>query len=90
MPPKDHAMPSTAARLGLGLPLVPDDGGQRDVDEEQRGDELGDDGAVEGPLAQLAGVHEWCRGRVTVVLLGTCGLYGLMARIHLSSLATND
>jgi hypothetical protein len=81
--PGDAQHADAAARLGLGLALVPDDGGQRDVHEEQRGHELGDDGAVQGPLAQLAGVHEWCWDRVTVVLLAICGLYGLMASIHI-------
>lgn len=81
--PGDAQHADAAARLGLGLALVPDDGGQRDVHEEQRGHELGDDGAVQGPLAQLAGVHEWCWDRVTVVLLAICGLYGLMTSIHI-------
>jgi hypothetical protein len=36
---------------------VADDGGHGDVDEEERGGELGDDGTVEGPLSQLAGVQ---------------------------------
>uniref|UniRef100_A0A8R7Q183 Uncharacterized protein n=1 Tax=Triticum urartu TaxID=4572 RepID=A0A8R7Q183_TRIUA len=61
---------AAAADGGVGLALVADDGGDGDVDEEERGGELGDDGAPERPLAQLAGVDERRRGRVTVVLGG--------------------
>jgi len=87
--PGDAQHTDATARLGLVLALVADDGGQRDVDEEQRGDELGDDGAVEGPLAQLPGVHERCRGGVFVILLGSHGLHGL-ASIRLATTESKE
>jgi len=77
MPPNAHAIPrmptplhaaSVGVGVGVGLVLVPDHGGHRDVEEEERGDELGDHGAVEGPLGELLRVEERRRRRVRVVL----------------------
>jgi hypothetical protein len=59
-----------ARRVDVRLVVVPDDGGHRDVEEEQRGDELGDHRAVQRPLGQLRRVDQRCRRRVRVVLGG--------------------
>jgi hypothetical protein len=56
-----------ARRRRVRLVLVPDDGGHGDVQEQQRGHELGDHGAVQGPLAELVDVHQRRRWRVRVV-----------------------
>ena len=55
--------------VSVGLALVADDGGEADVEEHERGHELGDGGAVQGPRGQLARVKKWGRGRLTVWLL---------------------
>ncbi|BAS90123.1 Os04g0521001 [Oryza sativa Japonica Group] len=72
--PRDAEDADAAAR-GVGgvrarvrLVLVPDDRGHRDVEEEQRGHELGDHRAVQGPLGQLLRVDQRRRRRVGVVL----------------------
>nr|ACN26214.1 unknown [Zea mays] len=57
-----------ARRRRVRLVLVPDHRGHRDVEEEQRGHELGDHRAVQRPLGQLLRVHQRRRGRVRVVL----------------------
>ena len=49
--------------------IVADDGEDGDVEEEESGDKLGDEGAVEGPLAELGGVVECGGGWVVVVLV---------------------
>ena len=56
------------AVAGAGLLLVADDGGDSDVEEEEGGDELRDQGSVEGPLLQLHHVDQGRRWRVNVVL----------------------
>ncbi len=45
------------------------DNGDSDVEEEKGGDELSDEGSVEGPELELTLVEEWCRWRVHVVLV---------------------
>jgi hypothetical protein len=54
-------------RRRVRLVLVPDHRGHRDVQEQQRGHELGDHGAVQGPLPELVDVDQRCRRRVRVV-----------------------
>lgn len=49
--------------------VVADDGEDGDVEEEEGGDELGDEGSEEGPLSELGGVVEWGGGWVVVVLV---------------------
>lgn len=51
-----------------GLFLVTDDGGDGDIEEEEGGDELGDEGSVEGPELNLGEVDERGGRRVEVVL----------------------
>jgi len=51
-----------------GLFLVADDGGDGDVEEEECGNELGDEGSVEGPELDLGKVDERGWRRVYVVL----------------------
>lgn len=72
---EDHAAegPRDAQEAHAGAPGVvasTDDGGDGDVEEQQRGHELRDDGAVEAPPAQLLEVDERRRRRVRVVLAG--------------------
>jgi len=59
----------------VDLVVVADDGEDGDVEEEEGGDELGDEGPVEGPLAELCGVVEWGWGWVVVVLVGQLSSY---------------
>ncbi|BAT01305.1 Os07g0448600, partial [Oryza sativa Japonica Group] len=56
-----------AGRRRVRLVLVPDHRGHRDVQEQQRGHELGDDGAVQRPPPELVDVDERRRRRVLVV-----------------------
>jgi len=50
---------------------VADDGGDGDIEEEERGDELGYEGSVEGPELNLGEVEErgWWRVHVVLPLL---------------------
>ncbi|GER50238.1 P-loop containing nucleoside triphosphatehydrolases superfamily protein [Striga asiatica] len=75
--PGDAEEADAATLVGVAELEVADDGGDGDVEEEERGDELGDDGAVEGPEHQLAGSEEWRRRGVDVVLAAL--VYGLLA-----------
>lgn len=63
--PGDAEKADTVA--GSGLFLVTDDGGDGDVEEEEGGDELGDEGSVEGPQLDLRHVDEGCRRWVYIV-----------------------
>jgi len=58
----------TNAVARTGLFLVTDDGGDGDIEEEEGGDELGDEGSVEGPELNLGEVDERGWWRVDVVL----------------------
>lgn len=62
--PSDAEDADAAAGLGGGgcLVVVADDGEDGDVEEEEGGDELGDEGSEEGPLSELGGVVEWGGG----------------------------
>lgn len=70
--PGDAEKADAVARAGLVL--VADDGGDSDVEEEESGDELGDEGPVEGPALELVGVEERRRRWVDVVLAVVVGL----------------
>ncbi|RZR98148.1 hypothetical protein BHM03_00027462 [Ensete ventricosum] len=66
--PRDAKNANAAALVGGVLLLVADDGCDGDVEEEQRGHELSDEGAVEGPETELAEIQKRRRRRVPVVL----------------------
>lgn len=70
------------ARFGGGLALVADDGGDADIEEDERGSELGDGGAVQGPTGQLARVQQRRRRWVPVRRLRD-GLLGGVSGGHL-------
>lgn len=72
--PSDAENANTAADLAavfdVGLATVANDGKNSDVQEEESGYELSDDGSVKRPLSELVGVDERSRWRVVVVLGG--------------------
>jgi len=45
-----------AGVAGIDLVVVADDSEDGDVEEEEGGDELGDEGPIKGPLAEFGGV----------------------------------
>lgn len=57
-----------AAVFYVGLVTVANDSENSDVQEQKRGDELGDDGSVKRPLSELVGVDQRCWWWVLVVL----------------------
>lgn len=63
-----NAAALVAAVVGVALNFVADYRQHGDVEEEKRGDELGDQSSVEGPLLELVEVHERRRRRIVVVL----------------------
>ena len=69
-----------ARRRRVSLVLVPDHCGHRNVQKQQRGHELGDHGAVQGPLAELVDVNQRRRRRVRIVT-DTAGLQS--GHVHL-------
>jgi len=64
--PGDAEEADTGARFGHGLVLVPDDGRDAHVEEDEGGHELGDERTVQAPLLQLARVQQQGRRRIPV------------------------